>query len=56
MFAFTQDTNQVLANLERINFWSAVNLVLMIIVGISQVDKSKQIFPKVKMYFLGFDG
>ena len=35
-----QDTNQVLANLARINFWSAVNLVLMIIVGISQVEKS----------------
>ena len=38
----TQDTNQVLANLERINFWSAVNLVLMIIVGITQVQKQRQ--------------
>ena len=34
----------MLANLERINFWSAVNLVLMIVVGISQVDKSLTIF------------
>ena len=34
----------MLANLERINFWSAVNLVLMIVVGISQVDKSWTIF------------
>ena len=34
----------MLANLERINFWSAVNLVLMIVVGISQVDKSWTLF------------
>ena len=32
-----QDTNQVMANLDRINFWSAVNVILMIVVGISQV-------------------
>ena len=33
----SKDTNQVMANLERINFWSAINVVMMIIVGISQV-------------------
>jgi len=40
----SKDTNQVLANLERINFWSAVNLVLMVIVGISQVFMVKSFF------------
>ena len=39
-----QDTNQVMANLDRINFWSAVNVILMIVVGISQVRFILQVF------------
>jgi len=46
----SKDTNQVLANLERINFWSAVNLVLMIIVGISQVLMVKSFFAERSIF------
>ena len=33
-----------MANLDRINFWSAVNVILMIVVGISQVRFILQVF------------
>ena len=43
-----------MANLDRINFWSAVNVILMIVVGISQVRSKKtitifRIIPQVLM-------
>ena len=43
-----------MANLDRINFWSAVNVILMIVVGISQVRSKKtitifRIIPQVSM-------
>ena len=45
-----------MANLDRINFWSAVNVILMIVVGISQVRskfkktiKIFRIIPQVLM-------
>ena len=49
-----QDTNQVMANLDRINFWSAVNVILMIVVGISQVRFILQVFKF--HYFCRYSG
>jgi len=46
----SKDTNQVLANLERINFWSAVNLIVMIIVGITQVLMVKSFFMERSIF------
>jgi len=40
----SKDTNQVDANFERINFWSVVHLLLMVIVGVSQVITLKSLF------------
>merc|ERR1711988_117933 len=42
----SKDTNQVMANLDRINFWSAVNVILMIVVGISQVLMVRSFFAE----------
>lgn len=46
----SKDTNQVIANLEKINFWSAVNIVMMIIVGISQVMMVRNLFAERSIF------
>ena len=51
-----QDTNQVMANLDRINFWSAVNVILMIVVGISQVRFILQVQISFFCRYSGSDG
>ena len=35
-----QDTNQVDSNFERINFWSTIHLIMMIVVGVTQVKRA----------------
>ena len=52
-----QDTNQVDSNFERINFWSTVHLIMMLVVGVTQV----KIFPNLNLLmfhilFPGCDG
>jgi len=34
-----QDSNQVSANMDKINFWSIVHMTLILIVGIIQVKR-----------------
>jgi len=46
----SKDTNQVMANLDRINFWSAVNVILMVIVGVTQVMMVKSFFAERSIF------
>lgn len=42
--SMSKDTHQVEANLSRLNFWSLVHLVLMVVVGVSQVYMVRNLF------------
>merc|ERR1719317_1480844 len=45
----SKDTHQVDGNLERINFWSVVHLLIMVVVGFTQVFMVKQLFEDKSM-------
>lgn len=45
----SKDTHQVDGNFERINFWSVVHLLIMILVGFTQVFMVKQLFEDKSM-------
>jgi len=45
----SKDTKQVESNLERINFWSVIHLLLMLLVGFTQVFMVKQLFEDKSM-------
>ena len=40
-----------MANLDRINFWSAVNVILMVIVGVTQVKNIRKISEYFEIIF-----
>jgi len=40
----SKDTNQVDANFERINFWSVIHMILLVLVGFAQVFTLKSLF------------
>ena len=40
-----------MANLDRINFWSAVNVILMVIVGVTQVKNIRKISEYLEIIF-----
>jgi len=42
--SMSKDTNQVDSNFERINFWSTVHLIMMIVVGVTQVVMVRNFF------------
>jgi hypothetical protein len=37
-----QDSNQVAANMDKLNFWSIVHMTLILIVGLIQVQMYRQ--------------
>jgi len=45
----SKDAKQVGANLERINFWSVVHLLIMFVVGFTQVFMVRQLFEDKSM-------
>eukprot|EP00092_Neocalanus_flemingeri_P004580 GFUD01004931.1.p1 GENE.GFUD01004931.1~~GFUD01004931.1.p1 ORF type:complete len:245 (+),score=48.80 GFUD01004931.1:259-993(+) len=45
----SKDTHQVGSNLEKINFWSVVHLLIMCLVGFTQVFMVKQLFEDKSM-------
>ena len=52
-----QDTNQVDSNFERINFWSTVHLIMMIVVGVTQVKPFHNLnLLMLQFLFPGCDG
>jgi len=42
--SMSKDTNQVDSNFERINFWSTVHLIMMLVVGVTQVVMVRNFF------------
>merc|ERR1719195_27513 len=44
--SMSKDTHQVESNLSRLNFWSLAHLLLMLVVGVSQVYLVRQLFDK----------
>merc|ERR1711971_107588 len=47
--SMSKDTHQVESNLSRLNFWSLAHLLLMLIVGVSQVYMVRQLFDEKSM-------
>merc|ERR1719222_939231 len=47
--SMSKDTHQVESNLSRLNFWSLAHLLLMLIVGVSQVYLVRQLFDEKSM-------
>jgi len=45
----SKDTHQVDGNLEKINFWSVVHMLIMLVVGFAQVMMVKQLFEDKSM-------
>lgn len=45
----SKDTHQVGGNLERINFWSVIHLLIMVVVGFTQVFMVRQLFEDKSM-------
>merc|ERR1712012_958269 len=44
--SMSKDTHQVESNLSRLNFWSLAHLLLMLVVGVSQVYLVRQLFDE----------
>merc|ERR1712013_412980 len=47
--SMSKDTHQVESNLSRLNFWSLAHLLLMLVVGVSQVYLVRQLFDEKSM-------
>ncbi len=49
-----QDSNQVSANMDKINFWSIVHMTLILIVGLIQVQMYRQYQVSANMDKINF--
>ena len=51
---YFQDTHQVDGNLDRINFWSCVHMLIMLVVGFTQVCRKLLLFTSIFSSFKVF--